>query len=173
MSQASNISACATRVMALAEGLLNGVTPDRAARFCNGADGPVNANHPVFVYGHLSLYNAMLIEMLGKDASGAQVPDTYSGLFKHGVECVDDPEGSVYPSLEEVVNHFNRGTQAAIEVVNACSEDELNAETPDEGFRSLAPTVGGIANFLLNDHAMFHLGQVSTWRRVEGLGSAM
>ncbi|MEM9415462.1 MAG: DinB family protein [Planctomycetota bacterium] len=173
MSQASTIAACATRALGLAEGLLNGIDAQRAARFTHGANGPVNANHPAFVYGHLSLYNAMLIGMLGKDASDAQVPVTYEGLFKHGVECVDDPNGDIYPSLDEVVENFKRGTQAAIKAVESCTDDELNAQTPDEGFRTLAPTVGGIANFLLNDHTMFHLGQVSTWRRCEGLGSAM
>ncbi|XAL98428.1 DinB family protein [Phycisphaeraceae bacterium D3-23] len=173
MSQASVISDCAARVSGLGDALLNGIDAQRAARFANGSGGPINANHPVFVYGHLSLYNAMLITMLGKDASDAKVPDTYEGLFKHGVECVDDPQGEVYPSLAEVVTHFKRGTQAAIKAVESCTDEELDAQTPEEGFRSLSPTVGGIANFLLNDHTMFHLGQVSTWRRCEGLGSAM
>jgi hypothetical protein len=34
------------------------------------------------------------------------------------------------------------------------------------------PTIGGAVNFLLVGHVQMHLGQVSTWRRVMGLGSA-
>ena len=173
MTKASLITSSAKRATALAEGMLNGVDPTRAARFADGANGPINANHPTFVYGHLSLYNAMLIGMLGQDASAAAVPDTYEGLFKHGVECVDDPDGSAYPSLQEAVKHYQRGSAAAIDAIDACTDEQLSAQTPDENFRSVFPTVGDAANFLLNDHVMFHLGQVSTWRRAEGLGSAM
>lgn len=173
MSNASIITTSAARALGLAEGLLHGIDAGRAARFANGSHGPINANHPAFVYGHLSLYNARLIGMLGQDASAAAVPDTYEGLFKHGAVCVDDADGSVYPPLDEAVQHFKRGSDAAIAVVNACSDEALAAQTPDENFRKAFPTVGDVANFLLNDHVMFHLGQVSTWRRAEGLGSAM
>jgi hypothetical protein len=34
------------------------------------------------------------------------------------------------------------------------------------------PTVGGAVNFLCGGHNMMHLGQISTWRRAAGLGSA-
>lgn len=173
MSKAALIINSATRAHGLAEALLEGVDPDRAARFANGANGPINANHAVFVYGHLSLYYARLITMLGQDDAAAAVPEHYQDLFKHGAECVDDSDGSVYPALQEVAGHVKRGREAAFAVVNACSDDQLSAETPDENFRKAFPTVGDVANFLLNDHVMFHLGQMSTWRRAEGLGSAM
>ena len=114
MSKASIITNSATRALGLAEGLLNGIAPERAGRFANGANGPINANHPAFVYGHLSIYNAMILSMLGQDTAPAAVPDTYEGLFKHGVECVDDADGSAYPSLEEAVEHFKRGSAASI-----------------------------------------------------------
>jgi hypothetical protein len=42
---------------------------------------------------------------------------------------------------------------------------------PDESRRERFPTVGAATNFLLNDHLMFHAGQVSAWRRAVGLGS--
>ena len=47
----------------------------------------------------------------------------------------------------------------------------LAQENPIEGFRSRAPTIGDAANFLMNSHAMFHLGQLSAWRRAMGLAS--
>lgn len=173
MSKAALIINSATRAHGLAEALLEGVAPDRAARFANGANGPINANHAVFIYGHLSLYYARLITTLGQDAAAAAVPEHYQDLFKHGAECVDDADGSVYPSLQEVVDHVKRGREAAFAVVNACTDDQFDAETPDENFRKILPTVGDVANFLLNDHLMFHLGQMSTWRRAEGLGPVM
>lgn len=173
MSTASIITNSATRAHGLAEGLLNGIAPDRAARFANGASGPINANHPTFVYGHLSIYNAMIVGMLGQDPTAAAAPDNYQDLFKHGVACLDDADGSRYPSLAEVVEHFKRGSDISIAAINAASDEQLDAPTPDENFRKSFPTVGDAANFLLNDHVMFHLGQVSTWRRAEGLGSAM
>jgi hypothetical protein len=173
MSKAALVLNSATRAHGLAEALLDGVDPARAARFAQGTNGPIHANHAVFVYGHLSLYYARLIAMLGQDASAAAVPEHYQDLFKHGAECVDDADGSVYPPLEELAGHVKRGWEAAVAVVKACSDEQLDAETPDDNFRAMFPTVGDIANFLLNDHVMFHLGQMSTWRRAEGLGSVM
>lgn len=173
MPQASLITTTTQRVLGLIDALLQDIPADRAARFAVGADGPINANHPVFIIGHLSIYNAKLVAMLGQDPAAAALPDHYEALFQHGAACIDDADGSAYPSLEEVVGHLKRGAVAANAAVNACSDEQLDAQTPDENFRASFPTLGVMANFLLNDHTMFHLGQLSTWRRAEGLGSAM
>ncbi|MFI4859680.1 MAG: DinB family protein [Phycisphaerales bacterium JB063] len=173
MSQASLITNSAARARGLAQALLKDVDPQRAARLAQGANGPIDANHPTFVYGHLSLYHPMLITMLGQDPGDAAVPDTYDALFNRTAQCIDDPDASKYPPLEEVVEHFMRGSEAAQNAVSNASDEAFATPTPNEKYRAIFPTVGDMANFLLNDHVMFHLGQVSTWRRCEGLGHAM
>jgi hypothetical protein len=38
--------------------------------------------------------------------------------------------------------------------------------------KELFPTVGAAVNFLVVGHTQSHLGQISVWRRLMGLGSA-
>ncbi len=63
----------------------------------------------------------------------------------------------------------NTGTPAG--AVERCSDADLaranTAMAPDR-----FPTLGALANFLMNNHVMMHIGQVSTWRRAMGLPSA-
>jgi hypothetical protein len=36
----------------------------------------------------------------------------------------------------------------------------------------LFPTLGSVQAFYCGGHLMMHLGQMSTWRRIEGMGAA-
>jgi hypothetical protein len=38
--------------------------------------------------------------------------------------------------------------------------------------KQLFPTLGSVQTFYCGGHMMMHLGQMSAWRRMEGLGSA-
>lgn len=173
MTTGQLIQSSSTRTIGLADKLLTGITDDRFARFAKGADGPVASNHPAWVYGHLAIYAPKVVGLLGGDAASIMPPSSYETMFGKDVECLDDPDGSIYPAMEEITDYVARGYQLAVEVVGNAPEDMLKAVTPDERYREVFPTVGVLANFMLTSHAMFHLGQVSTWRRVEGLGSAM
>jgi len=173
MTISNSITTCAERTLGLAEALLKDIPADRFARFADGANGPIEANHPAFVYGHLSLYWSDMIGMLGKDGSDVAVPEGWREVLAAGVTCVDDPDGTVFAGMDTIVDHFTRGAKRAIEVVGSLSDDELTIVTPNENFRAAFPTMDVVSNFLMNNHVMFHLGQVSTWRRAEGLGSAM
>jgi len=158
----------------LAERMLAGVKPEQFARSPRIGGEVVNANHPAFNYGHLSLYPARLLEMAGLDPAEAKTPDGYMDLFKNGVECRDDPEGTIYPSMEEIVSVFRKSHEAALHAYESLPDDKLNRPNPMGGrMTEMLPTVAHAATFLLGPHLAMHLGQVSTWRRCMGLGPAM
>ncbi len=167
---ASVITAATERVMGLGAGLAKDIDPAKAARMPEG----VNANHPVFVYGHLSIYPQMVMGMLGQEPGDAAVPANYNDLFMHGVECQDDTQGSIYPSLEEVLGHYTRAFTALIEFAKTVDDETLLKDIEgNDGFKDAFGTNGAMLMFLIHNHPMFHFGQVSTWRRVMGLGSVM
>lgn len=171
---ASTIVAGAERMMGLSEALLKGVDAKRFARFTAPGGKAVHANHPAFIYGHLSIYPAFILNTAGEDPAGAAAPEAFGDLFKHGAECKDDPEGTIYPAMDEIVGAFTKGHKAVIERVKSWPGSKLAEKHSIEGPMGEAfPTVGHIANFMLLAHTMMHLGQMSTWRRAEGLGSAM
>lgn len=133
----------------------------------------VDCNHPAFVYGHLALYPARIAAMLGLDAKAVAAPAGFEELFKAGVECRDDTGGNIYPSKEAILAAFKHNYAKVLEMVAEMPDERLDAETAEERYRAIFPQVGAMANFMLNNHVMMHLGQVSTWRRCMGLKSVM
>jgi len=162
------------RVSGLAGGLLNGIDPKSASNMPKQDGQCIKCNHPVFVLGHLSIYPQMVIGMLGGEPSDAAVPEGYTELFSHGVECKDDSDSSIYPSLDEVAGHFNKAYEAFVSFAQEL-DDSVYAKDIEgsDGFKDAFGTNGVMVSFMLHDHVMFHLGQLSTWRRAMGLGSAM
>ena len=171
---ASMIVASAERMLGLSEALLKDVPADKFARFASPGGKAVEANHPAFIYGHLSIYPSWILSMIGQDASAVSPADDYKALFEHGKPCLDDADGSIYPAQAEIVDLFNRSYRAAIDAVGGMSAAQLQGPSGIEGdFGVMFPRAGDIANFMLVGHTMMHLGQMSTWRRAIGLGSAM
>lgn len=155
-----------------AEVLQTGIQPATAASKPRSATGVIDTNHPTFVYGHLSLYPARLLALVGRDPGAAAPPAGWEPLFRAGAACVDDPLGKVYPPFAEVAAMLLRGTDAAIEAVSRTDDATFAAVNPNEGSRDRFPTIGALANFYLTGHMMVHFGQVSAWRRCMGLPSA-
>lgn len=124
-------------------------------------------NHPAFVLGHLGYYAGVAMTFLGGDPNFG--PDE-AELYEHGKECEDD--ASKYPSKDEAIAAFNARINAAADYIEACDESAFEASSEGTPFESRFPTMGAVAAFMLIGHVPFHLGQISAWRRVAGMGSA-
>lgn len=151
-----------------ADALLKDVKSQDFARFAKG----VSANHPAFCYGHLAIYPDRFLELAGR--SDVAKPDAvYVELFGAGKECRDDPTGTIYPPMEAIVARFKQRHEAALAVLAEMTDEALERENPNEQGRTRLPTLANVAAFYFGPHVMMHMGQVSTWRRMMGLGSAM
>lgn len=156
-----------------AERLLKDIEPARFGAFARPGGVVVYSNHPAFVFGHLALYPAKALAVLGRPVGAAQCPASYEPLFKAGVDCLDDPDGTIYPARDEIVAHFFDGYRAAIAAIRATPDDAMQAPNPNEGrSRELFPTVGAMLAFYVGGHTQMHLGQVSAWRRAMGQSPA-
>ena len=70
--------------------------------------------------------------------------------------------------------HYMAGHQKVAELLTELDDSVLAGPNPVEGvFKERFPVLGQAVLFLCNNHQMMHLGQISAWRRVMGLGSAM
>ncbi|MFI4897230.1 MAG: DinB family protein [Phycisphaerales bacterium JB059] len=171
---AETINATAARGLGLAGMMLQGVTPEMFARLPEQGGSRVQTNHAAFVFGHLSIYPSRIFMAGGEDPSTVRIPEAHEELFKIGSVCHDDPEGTIYPAMEEVVKNFQRGYSAALQLVAGWDEEKLAGRHElGEAYQNMFPSLGIVTNFLLTSHVMMHLGQVSAWRRMMGLGSAM
>ncbi len=171
---AETITGTATRGIGLAGMLLQSVTPEMFARLPVKDGAQVMTNHPAFAMGHLSVYPSRVFILVGRNPEEIALSDEQEELFKIGAVCVDDPDGSIYPPMEEVVRSFQNGYAAALQLILELDDETLaGPHQGGEAYQKMFPTLGVATNFLLNSHLMMHLGQISAWRRFMGLGSAM
>lgn len=162
----------AKRGRGLADKLVVGVTPEMFARLPKADGRVIQTNHPAWALGHLALYPARIMRMLGLNGDAVAPPATWEALFKNGTECRDDADGRLYPAMESIVTTFRRGYDTVLEQVLTRDDAAFAQPTPDENYRQAFPTVGIVVNFMLHSHVMLHLGQISAWRRMMGLGPA-
>lgn len=153
--------------------MLTGVTPLIFAKFARPGNQVIESNHPAFVYGHLSLYAARIIDQLGGDSSSIQPSEKFQALFSKDAKCQDDPEGTIYPPMEEITDAFYQGYDAAMAALRAAPDEAFQAPNPMGGrLTELFPTIGSMQAFYVSGHLLMHLGQISAWRRMQGLGAA-
>lgn len=155
------------------ERLLAGIEPDRFARLATPGNVMVGSNHPAFIYGHLSLYSGRIIQEIDRGDLDASVPDDFEQLFGKEQSCLDDPDGSIYPAMDVVVSAYQRSYAQVVTALREVSDGVLQQANPLGGrMTELFPTLGSLHNFYTGGHMMIHFGQLSAWRRMEGLGPA-
>lgn len=173
-SIADTITRTLARTKELAAALLKDVKDSDFSTMPKSDGKVINTNHPAFIYGHLSLYPKTIMDLLGLDGSSIEHPENFAELFMHGVECKDDHDGSIYPSRDEIVSYFERAHETVIAKIQELDDETLNTPFTGEGWHvDFAKTPASMCIFMLHDHYMFHLGQMSAWRRCFGLGHAM
>lgn len=154
-----------------AERLLKDVPSGRFARFAAAGGVAVEANHPAFIYGHLSLYAPKVLIQIGHPAPG--VPDQFELMFSKDASCRDDVDGDLYPPMDEITSFFFEAYRMVSGAVRSTPDATFEQENPATGrMAQLFPTLGSVQAFYCGGHLMMHLGQMSTWRRIEGLGAA-
>ena len=156
-----------------AKRLVDATPPERFGRLATPGKEPIQSNHPAFAIGHLALYPVKVVELLGGDKAAAAPPGNYNALFSKDAKCLDDADGKLYPPKDQLWQEFQRTYDAALVALRACDDEVLLAPNPvDSPMKVVCPTLGSMLAFYMTGHVMSHLGQVSAWRRMEGLPAA-
>ncbi len=156
------------------EGLLKDIKPERFARFTTPGGTTVSTNHPAWQIGHLAIYPAKVSQACGLKLEGVSNSEQDLALFEAGKDCQDDAKGSIYPTKDELTGKFFDGYRKLVAACAEASDDFLAA--PHEGnerMREFMPSRVALLSFMVSGHIMMHMGQISTWRRCEGMGPAM
>ena len=124
-------------------------------------------NHAAWVLGHLACTADMLAAMIG---AKPVCPPVWTSLFDWNSEPSSD--ASRYPTkavLLKALEDAHAGIDAALPGV---PESRWSETTPLEAIRGFLPTLGDCFVFVIAAHENMHLGQLSAWRRVQGMGRA-
>lgn len=156
-----------------AERLLKDLPAGRCGRLAAPGGMVVQSNHAAFVIGHLCVYGSRIVEQLGGDAAALVPSARILQTCSKETQCQDDPQGTIYPPMSEISETFFRGYRAALETLRRTPDDVFQQPNPSGGrMTELFPTIGSMHAFYCGGHLMMHLGQLSAWRRMEGLPPA-
>lgn len=125
-------------------------------------------NHPDWIIGHLATVADMGARLLGEEV---QLPEDWPGRFGPGSKV--SPHLVDYPSKDELLDAFETTSARLADLVANASEKRLQLDQPTPFFRDQLPTIGDLIAHILTTHIMLHLGQLSAWRRLNGLGSVL
>ncbi len=159
---------------AYAHGLLDDLDAQRFARTTAPGGTPINANHPAWQVGHLAIYPSLVAGFCDLSIDVTSNTDAEMKLFEKGADCCDDADGSIYPAMSAINSKFFDGYGKLVSAAAAASDEHLMmAHTGSEPMREKFSTRASLIGFMVVGHVMMHMGQISYWRRCEGMGSAM
>lgn len=144
----------------LGQKLLEGVSPETVATStCEGGQ------HPAWIIGHLGYVANQVSSMFG-GTPGIDM-GAWKAQFDMGTDLSQSP--SDYPAWDELVGVWEKGHADVTQLAPSASDEFLAQPTPYESMRPALPTMREFVGFVLTGHEAWHLGQLSAWRRTNGL----
>lgn len=121
-------------------------------------------NHAAWVLGHLACSGDLFAPLIG---SKPVCPPEWQPLFDWN--STPKAGSAQYPSKAELlaaIEAVHAGIAAALPVVPA---SRWTDPMPIDEIRGLLPTLGDGFVFVMTAHENMHLGQLSAWRRAQGM----
>ncbi len=122
-------------------------------------------NHPAWIVAHLSGYHDTLVSLI----RGRAFDDPKGHRF--GMQSKPEAELSVYGTKADLLAEYERGHAAVADALAAMDPARLEADTPLERWRPVMPRIGHVLAYVMLVHPSTHLGQLSAWRRQQGMAS--
>ena len=143
------------------EMLLADIADDDAYKLI--CDGGVS---PAWIIGHLGFVAHRTLVMCGGESTIEL--DAWQQLFGRDTKPTGAGDRGSYPAWEELKNAWREGHVNVAAIVPSVSAEQLGQPNPNERLRDALPTMEDFLSFVLASHDALHLGQLSTWRRVQG-----
>jgi hypothetical protein len=126
-------------------------------------DGGVS---PAWIMGHLGFVANRILALCGGEPK-IDI-DAWTPLFSGGSKPAGEADKDSYPSWDELKNTWRQGHADVSAIAPTVSDEQLSQPNPNERMKEVLPTVHDFLGFVLTGHDAMHLGQLSTWRRVQG-----
>ena len=126
-------------------------------------DGGVS---PAWIIGHLGFVANRILVMCGGESKVDA--DKWQPLFGGGSKPTGENDRESYPVWDELKTVWRQGHADVAAIAPTVSTDKLAEPNPNERLKDGLPTIEDFLGFVLTGHDAMHLGQLSTWRRVQG-----
>ena len=123
------------------------------------------SNHPAWVFSHLNVYLPVIAAII----QNQEFDDPKDHRF--GMQSRPETDRSLYASKQELVEQFIQGHERVIELLESADDSVLDNPIRLPRWKSVMPSAGIALPYLMLNHENNHLGQLSAWRRIQGLAS--
>jgi uncharacterized damage-inducible protein DinB len=124
-------------------------------------------NHAAWVLGPLLLVDSSFLGTITGQPAPAWIDDAFRATYGGKSEPVADK--SKYQSKKWYVDRLIAVREQITARLKQMKPDDFQQQHPDPARRERMPTVGHAVMFYGTWHEAYHSGQLSTWRRVQGL----
>jgi hypothetical protein len=122
-------------------------------------------NHPAWILGHLLLGDIYLLSMLANQPLSEDFPHL---LSQYGPGSTPIADGQRYEAKVVLVERLIHTDALRCEAVRHKTVEDLSQPIPDEVLAQAQPTIGHHLQTLVF-HEGHHGGQLSSWRKAQGL----
>ena len=128
-------------------------------------EGQSPANHPAWVLSHLNVYLPIIASIIRDDS--------FEDPKHHPFGMLSKPESdpSIYASKDELLETFLVGHDEVAKLLSQADDSVFAQKVKLPRWSEVMPTAGMALPYLMFNHENGHLGQVSAWRRIQGLPS--
>ncbi len=127
------------------------------------ADPEAPANHPAWVLSHLNVYLPIIRSIIKGESFEDPRPHKFGMLSRPVAEV------SQYASKEELVHEFVQGHDQVSELLGNSDISVFEQAVSLPRWKEVMPTAGIALPYLMLNHENGHLGQLSAWRRIQGM----
>lgn len=124
-------------------------------------------NHASWVIGHLARTSDVVGSMV--DGKPSAQPENWGELF--GPASKPSPDASTYADSATLLAALKTAHERVINALKTADAAVLYQPPAMERLRSRFPTTMSFVTFAMLSHESIHLGQLSAWRRVQGMPS--
>ena len=130
-----------------------------------GSGDNAPANHPAWVLSHLNVYLPVMASII----KGEEFQDPKEHEF--GMTSKPQSSRDVYASTEELLQTFVAGHEQVAELLGNADDSVFATPIKLARWEKVMPTASYALPYLMFNHENGHLGQVTAWRRIQGLPS--
>ena len=128
-------------------------------------EGNLPSNHPAWVFSHLNVYLPVIAGII----QGESFEDPKEHRF--GMLSKPEADGSIYASKDDLVGEFVAGHDRVMDLLETADESVFQLPVQLPRWQEIMPTAAIALPYLMLNHENSHLGQLSAWRRIQGMPS--
>ena len=123
------------------------------------------SNHPAWVLSHLNAYLPVIQSLIRNE--------TFEDPKNHPFGMLSKPEAdaSIYADKESLLKEWVEGHEAVRQLLQSADDSIFENDTLLERWKGPMPKVGIALPYVMLCHENIHLGQLSAWRRIQGMPS--